>query len=237
MIAKLTRGAAAIALVALAAGCEEDPVLVGDLQVAYRIGSGTQTCEDAGIAFVRIDVMVNASTLAQDMTVNCDPTNQSVVFNDLSVGNYIIRIQGLDRDNNVIYTGESTDPVPVAADVTNGPVTIRLEQVRPSIMIWFGFAEVGGCDRFEVEDITVLLYENGSVVVFDEEFACVDRIQDGLLIEDLSESSTYDVRIRGTNANGEYLYEYNQDAVAVRAGVPTEISAELESCNGICSAP
>ncbi len=237
MLVKLSKAAAALALLVAFAGCDDDPTLLGNLQVSYRVGSGSQTCEEAGISFVRIQVMVNDTTIAQDSTVSCDPTNQTVIFADLDVGTYLIRVQGLDGDNVVIFTGESPGAVTVEADQTNGPEMIILEQVRPSIQLWFGFAEVGGCDRFEVVDIVVMIYENGASVIFNEEYVCADRIQDGLLIEDLSENSTYDVRIRGTNSLGEYLFEYNEDGIEVHAGIPAEVSAELESCSGICSDP
>ena len=58
-----------------------------------------------------------------------------------------------------------------------------------------------------------------------------------LLIEGLGETSTYDLRIRGTNENSEYTHEYNENDVEVSPGSPTEISAQLEQCTGLCTEP
>lgn len=224
-------------LLGVMSGCaEEEVVQYGDLHAEFRVGSGSQTCEDAGIAFVRVDVYSGETSIA-DETIVCDPESQSVIFSDIVVGSYALIVSGLNDNNEMIYRGESSQVVDVLADQTNGPVTIVLDQLRPSIQVWFGFSDVGGCDRFEVEEIVVVLYENGASQVYNESFTCSERLEDSLLIEDLSETSTYDVRIRGTNSNSEYTYEYNVDAVAVSPGPPSEISAELTSCSGVCEAP
>jgi hypothetical protein len=66
---------------------------------------------------------------------------------------------------------------------------------------------------------------------------CATQITDSLLIDDLSDSSIYDLRVRGTNDNGEYTYEYNADGIVATPGAPTVVSAELTPCTGLCSAP
>jgi hypothetical protein len=227
----------AAVLLGVMSGCEEEePTLYGDLHAEFRVGSGSQSCEDAGIAFIRVDVLSGETPIA-DETVVCNPEEQSVIFPDIVVGSYTITVSGLNDQNEMIYRGESSEAVDVLADQTNGPFTIVLDQLRPSIMVWFGFSDVGGCERFEVSEIVVILYENGASSVYDETFICSERVTDALLIEDLSETSTYDVRIRGANGNSEFTYEYDVDGVTVSPGPPTEISAELTSCSGVCEDP
>jgi len=231
--------ALAISTVLVAGTACDDEVTAqfGDLQITYRIGSGTSTCEEVGIAFVRVYLDVSETETALDEIASCTPDDQSVVLQDVPVGTYDIRVEGMDSDNGVIYSGATEENVEVVADQTNGPVNVVLTQLRPAIMIWFDFAEAGNCSRFEVADIEVVLYENGSSQIYSETFPCETRISESLLIENLSETSTYDLRVRGTNDNDEYTYEYNQDAITVAPGAPTEIGAELEACSGLCSAP
>jgi len=232
------RGVLGVAALIAMTSCGEEPAAgTGDLQVVYRVGSGSQTCEDAGIAFVEVEVLDSSDTVVADTTVVCSPDDQSVILEDIVEGSYNVVVSGLNDQNAIIYSGETSAPVTVAPDQTNGPETVVLDQLKPSIMVWIGFADVGGCERFGVDEIVVVLYENGSSSEFDETYACSDRIEEGLLIEDLSATSTYDLRVRGTNENGEYTYEFDEDGIAVAAGPPTEVSAELSSCSGVCSAP
>lgn len=229
---------ALLAFLGAMAGCDEDPVVMyGDLHVTYRVGSGSQTCEEAGIAFVSIDVLQDEVTSVAEETISCDPDSQSFIFDDIVAGSYTVRVEGLNDESDLVYQGESNGTVDVVADQTNGPVDVVLDQLRPSVQLWVGFADVGGCERFEIVDVAVKLYENGASVVFDEVYPCADRIEEALLIEDLSETSTYDLRVRGTNDMGEHTYEYDQDGIDVSPGPPTEVSAELTSCDGVCSAP
>ncbi len=126
----------------------------------------------------------------------------------------------------------------VNADETNGPVAAILDQIRPSIRLWVGFAEVGGCERFEVENIQIVIYENGASRFYDQQFSCIELTTgDGLLIEEMSDTALYDVRVRGLNENDEYTYAYDEDEVEVSAGAATEVTAELALCSGLCEAP
>ena len=168
----------------------------------------------------------------------CNPDDQAVLLTDIEAGRYTVRVNGLDRDGVTIYTGESASQVEVVANQTNGPVSIVLDQVEPSLQLWFGFAEPGGCDRFEVVDVQVVVYRNGTSRFYDETFTCVALTTgSGLLIDELSDTSTYDVRVRGTNSNDEYTYEYNEDGIEVSAGGATEVSVTLTACAGLCTDP
>jgi hypothetical protein len=229
-----------LALVVSAAlvACDDDtsPQL-GDVQVTYRIGSGSSTCEDVNIAFVRVYMMTSETTSEMDETFACDPDRQTVTLQDVPAGSYTVRVEGLNSANAIIYTGTSTMEIEVEADSTNGPVSVVLNQLRPAMLIWTGFVDPGGCSRAEVVDIVIRVYENGASLIYDETFECPVRLDDGLLIEGLSETSSYDLRIRGTNSNSEYTYEYNENGVTVSPGAPTEISAQLVECTGLCDEP
>ena len=215
------------ALAPLGAGCDDGTpaVQTGDLQVTYRVGSGSSSCADVGIAFVRVHIGISGTEDLLYDTFACDPAEQSVSFAGVEAGTYTIRVEGLDAATDVIYRGEGASPVTVVADRTNGPVNVVLDQLRPSMEIFFGFGDVGGCDRFGVVDILVRLYENGSSVVHDASYDCATQLVRSLLIENLSDTSTYDLRVRGTNEFGEGTYEYDRDAILVTAGAPTEVSA------------
>jgi len=227
-----------VLLFALVACDDDGPAAqFGDLHVEYQVGSGRDTCDAVGIEFVRIYVMVSEDEELLDEMFACEPTNQSVTLPDVPVGTYSIRVDGLNGDNEVIYRGFSSGEVEIEANMTNGPISVSLDQLRPSILLWVGFAEPGGCSRAEVTEVVVRLWENGSSLVFDETYGCEERLTDALVIEDLSDSSTYDLRVRGVNENDEYTYEYNEDSIAVAPGPPSEISAELVMCAGLCSAP
>ncbi len=227
------------AIIAVAAGCSEksSEVEKGDLHVTYRVGSGSSNCEDVGIAFVRIHIAISETEELLRETFPCSPAAQSVTFTDVEAGSYTISIKGLDSGNNAIYSGQGLLPVTVLADQTNGPVDVVLDQIRPAMEIFFGFNDVGGCDRFEVIDIMVRVYENGSSLIHDQTYDCLTQINDSLLIPDLSDTSTFDLRIRGMNDFGEGTYEYNQDGIVVAPGASTPISAEMTPCTGLCSAP
>lgn len=220
--------------------CEEESGPdTGDLHVTYRIGSGSATCDAVGIRQARVYVLTSptAPTAVRDATVSCDPTNQSFLLEDLEVGRYYLRVEGRDADDHVIYVGTTSTPTEVLADRTNGPVLVIIEQVRPSIQLWVGFSDVGGCDRHGVVDIQVVLYENGATRIHDETYPCAERLDDSLLIEDLSETATYDIRVRAINDHREYTYAYDQDGITVRPGDPQVVEAELAICSGVCSPP
>jgi hypothetical protein len=228
-----------VAFASLAAGCDDGTSVqaVGDLQVTYRVGSGSSNCEEAGISFLRVYIAISETEDLLDQTFACQPGAQVVTFNAVDVGTYTIRAEGLDSGNNVIYGGQATTPVTVVEDQTNGPVSVILDQIRPAMEIFFGFSDVGGCTRFGVVGIVVRVYENGASLVHDQTYDCAVQLNESLLIPNLSETSTFDLRVRGTNEFGEGTYQFNRDAIAVLPGTPTPISAELLPCAGFCTAP
>ncbi len=227
------------AFITVATGCSDkkSEVSTGDLQVTYRVGSGSSSCEDVGIDFIQVHIAISETVDLVNEIFVCAPDAQSITFTDVEVGTYTIRIEGLDGGNSAIYSGQGTTPVTVLADQTNGPVNVVLDQIRPSMEIFFGFNDVGGCDRFEVIDILVRVYENSSSLIHDQSYDCMTQFTDSLLIGDLSETSTFDLRVRGLNDFGEGTYEYNQDGITVSPGASTQVSAEMTPCTGICSAP
>jgi hypothetical protein len=212
---------------------------MGDLQVTYRIGSGSNICTVAGIWSVRVYVLDSATstTAVRDKTVACDAADQSVLVQDLPTGNYFIRVEGRGVDDGVTYSGVTSTATTVEADRTNGPVQVIIEQIRPSLQIWFGFADVGGCDRYGVTEVRVVVYENGASSTFDQTYPCADRLGDALVIPDLSDTSTYDIRVRGLNDHAEFTYAYDQDGIVVAAGSPVTVNAVLTACSGLCTAP
>lgn len=220
-------------------GCDDDEVQLGDLLVEYRVGSGSTDCEEEDISFLRVYLMTSETTVYEEETFTCNADSETVLIEDVEVGSYTIRIEGLDSDNNIIFTGELAREVEVEANQTNEAGPVILSQIPPSILLWFDFEEAGTCSRFEVEEIVVVLYRDRTSPVYDETFACSDALAfpDGLLIEDLSDASEYDLRVRGTNDNGEYTFFYDEDGITVAAGVPEEIAAELSACEDLCTAP
>ena len=222
------------------AGCGDDGTadpIVGDLQVTYRVGSGSSNCQDVGIRFVRVYIGISETEDLRDLIIPCDSDAQFATFADVPVGTYTIRALGLDSASRAIYRGQAGAPTIVLADRTNGPVDLVLDEIRPSLELFFGFGEVGGCSRFGVVDILVRVYENGSSLVHDQLYECEAQIVSSLLIENLSATSTYDLRVRGTNEFDEGTYEYNRDGITVAAGAPTPVSAEMTPCTGLCSTP
>lgn len=228
-----------VALFSIASGCGDQttPVRNGDLEVTYRVGSGSSNCEEAGIAFIRVYVEVSETEVLLDEIFDCEPTAPSVTVNGIPAGTYAIRVDGLDAGNHLIFTGRATLPVTILADQTNGPTNVVLDQLRPSLEIYVGFAAVGSCDQHGVGDIMVKVFENGSAVILDEIYDCITLIDSSVLIEDLTETATFDVRVRGMNEFDEGVYEYNEDSIIVTPGAPTEIAAEMTFCDGVCSVP
>lgn len=225
-------------LMALVLGCGDDAtVRTGDLHVRYRIGSGSVNCSEAMINSLRVRLSTPKGAEVLNNTVTCDPDNQLIVLQDLDEGSYDVKLEGLSSASTVIYTGQTDEVVDVIGDQTNGPVTIVLTQVQPSLLLWVDFIEAGNCLKFEVEGIRVVLYKNGSSPEYDETFDCTARLADSLLIEGLSDTAYYDLRVRGTNANGEFTYEYNEDGITPMAGTPTERVVLLHSCSGLCASP
>ncbi len=219
------------------AGCGGDgSVETGDLQIAYRIGSGSSTCAQVGIDFVRVRLMTSGGTQVLEETVACAPADQNVMLKDVEEGTYTVKVDGLAGGNNVIYTG-TTGSVKVLGKQTNGPVTVVMTQVLPSLRLWIDFAEAGNCSKFAVKTIRIVLYKDGASVVYDEDFDCAERLADALLIENLSDTATYDLRVRAANSNGEYTFSYDEDGISVGAGEPTERTVELVACTGICAQP
>ncbi len=218
-------------------GCSEDETQYGDLLVEYRVGSGSTDCEAEGIEFLRVYIMASETTVFLEETFTCDADSETVLFEDVEVGTYTIRVEGLDGDNNIIFTGDLTREVEVEANQTNEAGPVVLSQIRPSILLWFDFDEAGNCARFEVEEVEVVLYRDATDPIFREVFECSERLADSLLIEDLSDDSTYDLRVRGTNDNSEYTYAYDEDDIEVSMGAPEEITAELSACDDLCTAP
>ena len=216
-------------------GCSEDTTVgYGDLRLEYRVGSGRDTCAERGIRFVRVSLVSPQSPDIIDETFSCKGDDQSVVLTAVAQGSYSVRVDALDDDYAVIYQGETSTPVTIEADTTNGPVNVVLTQLRPGLQLWFGFAEPGGCERFQVSNIAVVIYENGRSVIYEQSFPCSSQLAEPLTVENLSETSTYDLRVRGTNENDEATYQFNQDGIAVEPGAATEVSVTLTQCSGIC---
>jgi len=237
MLKRAWLAACAVALISLLVACDDNTTAqVGDLHVTYRVGSGTQNCEEAGISFVRVYVSISETEDLVDQIFPCDPEDQSVIFNDVEAGDYTVRVEGLDGDNNAIYQGENTD-VTVEANQTNEPDPVRLSQILPSIELFFDFVETGNCDSFGVVELVVLLYRDGVTPVHDQAYDCATQLNESLVISDLSATSTYDLRVRGTNENGEYTHEYNQDGIEVQPGPPLVLEAAMEACSGLCADP
>lgn len=229
--------ALALAALPLVAACDDDPEPnpTGDLQVTYRIGSGSTNCEDEGIDSVTVFVMTGTTVVEQQLA-SCDPEDQSVMFQDLPVGTYTIRAEGR-TDDIIVYTGEIATPITVVADTTNGPELVILNQIPPALELYFDFEDVGNCATFGVITLRVVVYVHGGTIEFDQEYDCEEQLNLPVLIEDLNETSTYDLRVRGANDNGEYLYAYDEDEIVVAPGPPTQIEAALAACAGICPDP
>lgn len=165
--------AAAAAALALSA-CEPDDDPIGDVQVVYRVGSGTSTCEDLGIEDVRIGLMTSATSSTVDQSLPCAPGDQTVLLSDVPAGDHTLRVEGLDDAAQPTHSGEAGSDVEAGADQTSGPFTVVLDQIRPSMVVWCGVSEVGGCDRFEVVDVRVALHEKGASQVYDQTCDCVE---------------------------------------------------------------
>ncbi len=242
MLKRAILGLLGLTLVLPFAACDDDPLPTGNLVVEYRIGSGSKTCDDVGIDQVRVYVVNSLDDLSSPEArgfTNCDPEDQTVEIEGIDQGDYFIRVEGLDEDGNLIYEGQTNDRERIQGNEDN-TVSIRLIEILPSLEIWFDFPEAGPCSRFEVETIVVVVYEDGSTPIFDNSGdppACEDQINESLEIPDLDTSATYDIRIRGVNADGDYVYEYNVDDIELGPGEEREISAVFEACDPECEAP
>jgi hypothetical protein len=229
----------AAVLVPWTLGCGEgmEPTLTGDLQVTYRVGSGSSTCADVGIASLRVHIFVNGTEVVRDEIFACEPGAQSVTFADIQEGTFTVRIEGLDSGSRLIFAGEAFQPFTVVAGQTNGPINVVLDQLRPALEIFFGFVDVGSCEQNGVRDLKVRVFENGSAIILDQSYLCTMQIDQSVLIEGLSDTSTFDLRVRGINEYGEGAFEYNEDGIVVTAGAATEVSADLTACVGVCTVP
>ena len=141
MLKRYTLAIAAVVIGSMLVACDDasSPQL-GDVQISYRVGSGSSTCEDVGIAFVRV-YLVSETESAVDETFACDPEGQTVTLMDVEAGSYTVRVEGLDSSHAVIYSGESDeDALEVEADQTNGPVSVVLNQLS-------GHADLDGLRR------------------------------------------------------------------------------------------
>jgi hypothetical protein len=219
-------------------GCgDESAAPKGDLHVVYRIGSGSIDCEEAMINSLRVRLSDPKGAEVLNDTFPCNPDNQGVVLQGVDEGSYDVMVEGLSGASVVTYTGQAAEMVDVIGDRTNGPVTIVLNQVLPSLLLWIDFLEAGNCLKFGVEGIRVVLYRNGTSPIYDATFECALRLADSLLIDGLSDSAYYDLRVRGTNANDEATYEYDENGITITAGTPTERSVLLRPCSGLCASP
>lgn len=239
MIKRVLVAATALALIPALVGCDNEPTQqFGDLELEYVIGSGTQNCEEAGINDLEVYLIEAGGTLPAPDDFDCTPDDQTILLTDVEVGNYTIQVDGL-RSNNVIYTGSTSREVTVVANQTTGPINVTLVQLRPSIGLWFDFSDPGSCASFGVVDVVVRVYENSTSLVIDQSLTCDDALDldEPFLVDGLSSTATYDIRVRGTNDNGEYTFEYNQNGIEVEPGPAEDIDVELEQCSGLCADP
>jgi hypothetical protein len=88
-----------------------------------------------------------------------------------------------------------------------------------------------------VTQISVTLYRSGGSLTLEETYECEARRDEALLVEELDESQTYSLAVRGMDAEGAMTYEYNEPGISVSPGAATQILAELTSCDGVCDPP
>ena len=207
--------------------CSEGP-RIGTLIIKYRIGSGTKTCDEVGIESFNL-YLYSGDVMVMDHKFDCNPDDTEVKLGDIEEGVYSVRIEGINRDGDVVYEG-SADEVEVTGNIENGPYTVILEQVNPSIQIWPDFSDPGGCGRFGVENIRTVLYYEGVNKVYDETLSCDEALNNGILIEEGILEGNYDLRIRGIDVRGDYIYYYDENEIKVEAGKRKIIEAILIEC-------
>ncbi len=216
-------------------GCGDGSILKGDLLVDYRVGSGSSTCADVKIQSIRVHVMKDDTEIAAG-TFDCAPANQTVTLRYIDEGTYDVKVDGLAGNGDVTYSGR-TDNFEVVGDQVSGPVMVVLDQILPSLLLWFDFDDIGGCTKFGVTQIRLVLYKDGASSIRDTTTECAVQMNESVLINGLSDTATYDLRVRGLNAAGDLTYEYNRNDIVLNAGPPTELTVVLSACNGLCTAP
>lgn len=209
-------------------GCNGGAGATGTLIVRYRIGSGSKNCEEVKIESFRL-YLYSGNAISLEHPFDCVPNNQEIILRDIPEGEYSIRIEGINKDGDITYEG-SLERIEVIGNIDNGPYTVILEQVDPSIQIWVDFEGTGGCGRFGVKNIKVVLYYEGVNRVYDQTFNCEEVFNTGILIEDRIIAGKYDLRIRGVDSSGKYTYYYDKDDIKVEAGSRKIIEAILKSC-------
>lgn len=212
----------------LVVGCGSDP---GSIAVSWRIGlSGS--CDEAGITTIRITLEEEGGSILGPFEAGCEAGEDGSTFKiaDVDEGSYTIKLQGLNSDGGITYTGESTGRTSVSAGKTSTPQPVPLSPAPASMTIQWRFNDGLGCPAQDgaPDEVVVILFKDDS----EEANISEDCVTSLVVIPDLGRSENYDIQVTAVNG-ATPLFRFSQEDVTLADGEQKTITGEFVPCADI----
>ncbi len=240
----MTRTAALVSFVFLgvAIGCAEEEAGSGSALVKWIVKGST--CDKAGIADVRVDLLQEGAQLYSEGG-KC--AAGQVTFDGIPTGVYDVRVLGFDELNNPTYEGmyaglsvkEGTVP-------STPPSAISLNPRKGSLLLSWKFPNDKSnlCSFNNVSEVEVNVAQTGTVVqhfsgIFPCEPAYADPeelpapLENGWIVLSDIPPGEADVVLFGLSPEGERIFSGTESVMVANVGY-VQVTVELEPCSGGC---
>src|SRR5687768_3420042 len=125
---------------ALAAGCGEDAVPDGTIELRWTIGAGTQTCDEVMISNVKITLEEAEGGILGPFDASCSAGRPGPYALEVPPGSYYVVIDGYNQDER-IYTGRSAARYTIESDATTSTDSVVLSPVPASVHLLWRFSD------------------------------------------------------------------------------------------------
>ncbi len=223
--------------------CGEGTTGPGRAQVSWQL-EGT-TCKNAGITDIRVDLLQEGETIFSGSAA-CSAG--SVLFDDVPVGVYDVRIKGFDGDSNPIYEGSYEGLAVKEGETPSTPDgTIKLKAKKGTVLLAWSFPadKSNLCSFNNVETIEVNVSQSGTVVehfagVFPCDPAYADPedlpapLENGWIVLSDIPPGEVDILLFGLSPEGDRVYFGEEEADQVGNTGYVQVMVQLLPCNGNC---
>lgn len=228
----------ALLMMTVFAGCD-DSQGPGRLRAYWHLGS--QTCEDSGIAHIRVHVVTDGDDVVNPVLSTCDQGSTGLAIGDVPTGVRQVLVDGLDELGVIRYEGQSGD-VTIHQDQETVIPSVALGLRRASARVRWGFSNQYVCGANGVATIRLTAFDApGNLVGGPDVHPCdvpltADDPDGGVILSGLPANTDLTLIVLGLNVVDQPTFGV---AKAVRAGPgdTVEVPVLLDKCDAGAPCP